>query len=156
MEKYYSAFVADTDKQGLSLPLIVNEGGKNKKNMHGKNQIHAVHVVIFMKNVLNLTPHTLVVGGNEIKSAGVARVSETSELVRTEVTPYGEIPVFRTTFGHVIDLPDEREDTLLVVSAITARAAMQENPARRDIFVPGKQIRDAEGRIVGCEGIAIY
>lgn len=124
--------------------------------MHRKNKIHAVHVVIFMKQILNLTPHTLVVGGNEIKSAGVARVSETSELVRTEITSYGEIPVFRTTFGHVIDLPDEREDTLIVVSAITARAAMQENPARRDIFVPGKQIRDAEGRIVGCEGIAIY
>ena len=119
-------------------------------------QIHAVHVVIFMKQILNLTPHTLVVGGNEIKSAGVARVSETSELVRTEATPYGEIPVFRTTFGHVIDLPEEREDTLLVVSAITARAAMQENPNRRDIFVPGKQIRDTEGRIIGCEGIAIY
>ena len=157
MEKYKTAFVADMDRTGNAAPPDSERGRKtNKKNMYGKIQIHAVHVVIFMKQILNLTPHTLVVGGNEIKSAGVARVSETSELVRTEITSYGEIPIFRTTFGHVIDLPEEKEDTILVVSAITARAAMQENPARRDIFVPGKQIRDIEGRIVGCEGIAIY
>lgn len=109
-----------------------------------------------MKDILNLTPHTLVVGGKEIKSVGVARVSETSELVKTETTPYGEIPVFKITFGKVIDLPTEKEDTLLVVSAITAKAALSENPGRRDIFVPGKQIRDTERKIIGCEGIAIY
>lgn len=109
-----------------------------------------------MKKILNLTPHTLNINSVEIKSSGIARVSESSKLVRTELTGYGAIPVFRTTFGQVIDLPEEQEDTLLVVSAITAKAALAENPNRRDIFVPGKQIRDAEGRIVGCEGIAIY
>ena len=109
-----------------------------------------------MKKIINLTPHTLNINSVEIKSSGIARVSETSELVRTEHTEYGEIPVFRTTFGAVIDLPAEQEDTLLVVSAITAKAALSENPNRKDIFVPGKQIRDAEGRIIGCEGIAIY
>lgn len=109
-----------------------------------------------MKTILNLTPHTLNIKGVEIKSSGIARVSETSKLVRTETTTHGKIDVFKTTFGTVIDLPTEKENTILVVSAITAKAALSENPRRRDIFVPGKQIRDNEGKIIGCEGIAIY
>ena len=41
-----------------------------------------------MKTILNLTPHTLNIKGIEIKSSGIARVSETSKLVRTEITTH--------------------------------------------------------------------
>lgn len=109
-----------------------------------------------MKQIKNLTPHVLYINNVEIKSDGIARVAEQSEALGFVETQYGQIPVFKTVFGNTVDLPEEQNDVIFVVSAITAKAAMAKTPNRKDIFVPGKQIRDSEGRIIGCEGIAVY
>lgn len=101
--------------------------------------------------IINLTPHVITVvtnnGNIEIKPSGVIpRVS-------VKTVPAGSIngiPLFRNEYGEVVDLPEEQEGTLLVVSGLLKSAC----PSRSDLVVPAKQIRDDQGRIVGCEGLA--
>jgi len=98
--------------------------------------------------VVNLTPHTInVVCGVEVAipaSGTVARCREIS-------TPVGEvngIPIVTKTFGEVVDLPEPQEDTIYIVSALVAAAAVK--AGRLDVVSPGDLVRDAEGKIIGC------
>lgn len=101
--------------------------------------------------IKNLTPHTInIVTGNgniEITPSGVIpRVS-------VKTVPVGSangIPLFRNEYGNVVDLPDPVDGTLYVVSGLLKSAC----PERSDLVVPAKQIRDEQGRIIGCEGLA--
>lgn len=104
-----------------------------------------------MTNIINLTPHTITIGKGtetiEIKPSGtIPRVS-------VKTIPAGEvngIPLFRNEYGEVVDLPPAKDGTLLVVSGLLKSAC----PERSDLVVPAKQIRDEQGRIIGCEGLA--
>lgn len=106
--------------------------------------------------IINLTPHVLVCAGISIPSAGVARAAEISVQIDEVETEAGKIPVFKTRFGEPFNLPAPQAGTGYVVSSLTAAAVKQFFPNRKDIYVPGKQIRDDAGRVVGCEGLAIY
>jgi hypothetical protein len=104
-----------------------------------------------MKNIINLTPHTINVVLEdrtiEIPSSGVARCSQSSQLVG-EVNG---IPLTATTFGEVIDLPEPTEDTLFIVS----RLIMSACPERNDLLCPNELVRDEEGKIIGCKSFAV-
>jgi hypothetical protein len=100
--------------------------------------------------VVNLTPHTIniIVGEKNISippSGVVARVS-TTEVATGEV---GGIPTFATKFGEVVDLPSSSDDDIFVTSALVVAAV----PNRKDVFSPGKLIRDGAGNVVGCAGL---
>jgi hypothetical protein len=45
-------------------------------------------------------------------------------------------------------------DTYYVVSSLTAEAARRSGRTLDDLLVPGQSIRDADGRIVGCQSLA--
>lgn len=104
-----------------------------------------------MKKIINLTPHTLNFVFNETKvdiapSGLIARVS-TKE---TSMDPINGIPVFRTEYGEIENLPDPCEGTVYVVSSLVAARC----PERTDVFVPGRPIRDAQYRIIGSSGLS--
>ena len=88
----------------------------------------------------------------ELPSEGVARAA-TSTVAAGEVRVTGvSFPVTRTVFGEVVDLPEVEEDTLLVVSLITANAAVAGGRTADDLLVVGETVRDEGGRIIGCTG----
>jgi hypothetical protein len=60
-------------------------------------------------------------------------------------------PLVRGTYGQVIDLPDQQEGVLLVVSALV-RAAL---PGRRDLASPADLVRDTVGRVLGCRALEV-
>lgn len=62
------------------------------------------------------------------------------------------VPVVRQSFGDVHGLPDPEAGTIYIVSMPVAQAVGR---SRDDVFVPGEQIRDETGRIVGCRSIAL-
>lgn len=75
-------------------------------------------------NLINLTPHAIVIIGDDDKSTVVPTCGD---VVRCAVTsePAGEfagIPLSRTTFGEVVGLPDPQPDTLYIVSMIVRNA----------------------------------
>lgn len=103
-------------------------------------------------NIKNLTPHTINFVSSEgypimdIKPEGtVARVS-----VRTAtVGEIDGIPVTKSVYGEVMDLPEPEEGTIYIVSALVAGRV----PEREDVFIPNESVRDEKGRIVGCKSL---
>ncbi len=106
--------------------------------------------------IRNLTPHAinLLNDNNEViitiePSGIIARAAQTKELVE-ELCIYGmTIPVYESTFGKVENLPEPEEDTIFVVSALTAQACK----GRNDIYITDNPVRDDQGRIIGCRSL---
>ena len=105
-----------------------------------------------MANIINLTPHTIVIvsdDGNVIRtidpSGTVARVS--AKTIRSG--EFDGIPLTRTEFGEVVDLPGPTEDIVYVVSSLVASRV----PERDDVLIPNESVRDEKGRIVGCRSL---
>jgi hypothetical protein len=113
-----------------------------------------------MSSLINLTPHAVNIcnaQGEPLftlpRSGTVARVSVTQESAGSLT---GGIPLFRTKFGEVQDLPecDPDNDVVYIVSLVVAQ-----HPAvagREDIASPGELIRDVNGQPVGCKGLTVY
>ena len=100
--------------------------------------------------IINLTPHAITFVNDEgkpissIPSNGIARVAS----MTTVVGYINCIPVTETTFGEVEGLPEAKPGTCYVVSRMVATAAK-----RNDLYVPGMQVRDAEGHVIGCKSL---
>ena len=110
--------------------------------------------------IVNLTPHAVtVLGANmeliaKIESSGNARSKQ-------ESSPIGlldNIPLFETHYGAPIDLPDPEEDTILIVSKITADAAREAGRNLDDLYLVFDTVRDpaSPSNILGCRGLAPY
>lgn len=102
-----------------------------------------------MKNIVNLTPHTLaiLVPGNTIyiePEPVPARVEVTFE----DGGVVSGIPVGYAKYGEIENLPEPKEGTIYVVSGMVESRAL-----RKDVYSPGKLVRDSNGRPVGCEGL---
>lgn len=106
----------------------------------------------------NLTPHALSVralNGSTIvlppDPRGAARV--VYDRLPPEQTTIAGHEVAITVAGsprEIIGLPEPEEDVVLIVAKAVADAA----PAGRgDLMSPGRLLRDAEGRVIGCDGL---
>lgn len=63
------------------------------------------------------------------------------------------IPIGRAAWGQVVGLPAPESGIYHVVSVIVAEAAVDAGRTIDDLLVPGDQVRDDKGRIVGCRGL---
>lgn len=114
-----------------------------------------------MTTIINYTPHAVkIVDGEgalvrEFAPSGFAirLASETKRIgtvagVPLTTTEYGE-PVLVTPEGDQVAMPEPEDGKLYIVSAMV-RAAL---PGREDLLVPAEQVRDDQGRIVGCRSL---
>ena len=98
--------------------------------------------------IINLTPHTIneTTTGTSFKPSGiVARVA--TKQIQVDTIP-NNIPVYETTFGEVVGVPDEQENVMYIVSAMCLNAMAN----REDLIAPGNLKRDENGQPVGCMG----
>jgi hypothetical protein len=117
--------------------------------------------------IINCTPHTVdiyrsdapsvITDGRFIvelslpPSGTVARITE--EVIPGQLAPRvgaEATPVVFVEYGHVTGLPDVRPKTWYLVSLPVALAL----PARRDLLVSYRQVRNAAGTVVGCRALA--
>ena len=112
-----------------------------------------------MKTIINLTPHEIILynedGTNVLErfpSMGTARASVVAEPVSVDGCPY---PVTRNSYGDPIGLPEKTDDTLYIVSLITAQAAIMSGRGNEDLLLTSDLVRDEEGRIIGCKAFSI-
>ena len=108
--------------------------------------------------LVNLTPHVINVHCHgdvvvDVAPSGVvARCTVTSEEVETITTDDGiSIPVRRSTFGELKDLPEPQDGVMYIVSRIVLDAAK----GRTDLRAPGALKRGPDGQPVGCDGLTI-
>lgn len=106
--------------------------------------------------IINLTPHSINFLGAEnrvvltVPSSGVARAAQRRETIGWVELDGMTLPVTRSKFGAVEGLPAAQDDTIYVVSALTAQAV----PEREDVFIVDDSVRDENGRIIGVRGLA--
>jgi hypothetical protein len=107
-----------------------------------------------MIRIDNCTPHSLVVCDEDDRplvtlppSGVVVRVAVTRE----QAGVLGGIPIFRTTTGPLVGLPEPQPGAYFVCSLIAAQAAWA--VGRRDVLAPGELVRDAAGQPIGCRGL---
>ena len=111
-----------------------------------------------MKKILNYTPHSITFKSAaqtfEVQSVGVARATTESKLVGF----IDDLPIMQKTFGKVYGLPDPNlidENTILIVSSLTAQAAKAENHSLfSKMYIVNDTLRDANGRITAATSLA--
>ena len=64
---------------------------------------------------------------------------------------WGGVPLSRTEFGEPVGMPEPEEGTLYIVSQLVKSAF----PGRKDLMVPAEVVRDAEGKILGCQSLGL-
>lgn len=108
-----------------------------------------------MASIVNLTPHTASVIGTDgevvasFPSEGIARAAQTD----VKVGEINGVPIVKTTFGEVVDLPAPVEGVFLIVSIITLNAAKAGGRPTDDLLITSGLVRDESGRIVGCKAL---
>lgn len=113
-------------------------------------------------NVINLTPHTINLVAEDgtqllsLESQGVARVASTTEVVGHLQVGDVVVPRTHTAFGEVEGLPDPEPGVGYIVSNMVISALVQHGRLdRNDLFTPGLQVRDEQGRVIGCRSLDV-
>lgn len=110
-------------------------------------------------NVINLTPHTINLVAEDgtqllsLESQGVARVASTTEVVGQLQIGEVVVPQTHTAFGEVEGLPEQAPGVGYIVSNMIISALAQQGVHRGDLFTPGLQVRDEQGRVIDCRSL---
>jgi hypothetical protein len=108
--------------------------------------------------IVNLTPHPLHIRRADGSTLHVHAWWKT-HWARIEERHAGYEPSFeglmilQLYFGKAVNIPKPQEGTVYIVRLITALEGGEELRKRDDIFVPGREIRDEQGRIIACDGL---
>jgi len=110
-----------------------------------------------MANVINLTPHPINLMGKggaivTVEPSGqIARVTTTEIYLKDVEIDKVVVPVMRTTFERVANLPEPDGTTWYIVSRIVKAAC----PDRDDLLVPTHVVRDENGTIICAQALSI-
>lgn len=114
----------------------------------------------------NLTPHPVVIYPDGVadraradqaiaswaSSGAMARLVERVGPARSLATDQGVVPVSVVSYADEVEgLPEPREGTAYIVSRVTAAAV-----ARADLYFPLDEVRDGQGRIIGCRALGRF
>ncbi len=103
---------------------------------------------------VNVTPHALKIRREDgtfldIPASGtVARVAASAVVVNV----IDGVPVRKTTFGSLVDLPESQPGVVYIGSLLVAKAAVREG--RSDVVSPGQLLRDEAGQPIGADGLS--
>ena len=106
------------------------------------------------KRLVNLTPHAIHFIDEQgavkmtVEPSGVIARCATTTITTGEIAG---IPVTTTEYGEVVNLPAPEKGTIYIVSSLVAQHCKD----RGDVFVPGEQVRDDQGRVIGCRSLGL-
>ena len=102
--------------------------------------------------IMNCTPHAINImdsEGKEILTLEPSGICPRCSVERKKVGNINGIPINKSVFGDVYDLPSPQPDTIYIVSRVVAEAARRE-----DLYIVDNAVRDENGRIIGCRALA--
>ncbi len=103
-------------------------------------------------NIINLTPHPITFMDCENDIIEIVEPSDKIARLKTDTAIIGwinDIPITKTVFGKVENLPDPKDNTVYILSSLVAKAVND----RDDVFIPNESVRDEKGRIIGCKSL---
>lgn len=109
------------------------------------------------KNVINLTPHDIhmYVNDKKVQTYPAHYTTEEQHLIprcsmeTIQVDTLDDMfPLYKTVYGEVNNLPDQKEDTYLIVSAMVRNKRSD----RTDLISPYDLIRNDKQQVIGCTG----
>ena len=105
--------------------------------------------------VVNCTPHdvNLITENGSItfpKSGIIPRLTEQQVKINSVIVNGIEIDIMSKSFLEPEGLPEPKENTIFIVSALVAGAVKN----RDDLVIPNDIIRDDKGNIIGCKNLA--
>ena len=86
-----------------------------------------------------------------VPSSGISRAA----CVETPVGQIDGVPVFKMAFGEPENVPDPEDGVMYIVSSITAQACREAGRTTKDLLLPARTVRDAEGRVIGCTAFSV-
>lgn len=123
--------------------------------------------------VINCTPHAVTIAGYTIPPSGqIARALETSTIVGSlRSAAHPPIPLTRTEYTALVmsipaptgdpsdrmdvGFPEPSEAVYYVVSLVAVQCAARVGRTTADLLVPGQQLRDEQGRVIGCRSLDV-
>ena len=102
--------------------------------------------------IVNCTPHAINImdsEGKEILTLEPSGICPRCSVERKKVGDINGIPINKSIFGDVYDLPSPEHDTIYIVSRLVAEATRRE-----DLYIVDDAVRDENGRIIGCRALA--
>lgn len=103
--------------------------------------------------IINCTPHAISFvadNGDIIRTIPASGILPRVATSYTVAATIDGIPDEITVYGDVEGLPAEEPETILVVSALVANACKN----RKDLRIPGRQVRDEAGHVIGCKSLS--
>ena len=107
--------------------------------------------------LVNLTPHKISIFNPWKKP--ICDIPVNNSVARVNITTKKEgkinkIPIVRTNFGEVEGLPTPSEETMYIVSLLTAAAVSRSERTTEDLLVPTRIFRTWKGDIIGCRALS--
>ena len=102
--------------------------------------------------IMNCTPHAINIMDSERKeilTLEPSGICPRCSVERKKVGDINGIPINKSVFGDVYDLPSPQPDTIYIVSRLVAEATRRE-----DLYIVDDAVRDENGRIIGCRALA--
>ena len=109
--------------------------------------------------LINLTPNVITIHAEGqlivLQPSGVVArlLVERLDLATIEVDGI-TVPVNATILKDLVDMPEPQDGVCYVASDVVTKRAMELD--REDVFGPGEVIRDDNGIVIGCAGLALY
>ena len=104
--------------------------------------------------IINKTPHTVYVYDDNSVLVAEYQPNSIPVRIKADVKRIGDlagIPLTSTVYGDLEGLPDEQPGVCYIVSGLVKAAC----PERKDLLVPSEQLRDDQGRVIGCKSFSI-
>lgn len=105
-----------------------------------------------MTRIMNMTPHTINFVTEDGAPLMAVEPSGTIARVSVKTETIGEIagiPVTKSVYSDIVDLPAPQEGVVYVVSSLVAQRCVD----RDDVYIPNESVRDNQGRIIGCKSL---
>jgi hypothetical protein len=121
----------------------------------GMKRVRIINLTPHQLNIYDLSGETMILSIPPPESTPIPRVSTTSKIVGTINIDGIEVPIRKVTYGDIENLPEEREDTIYIVSTLVTLALREKGIERRDLLSPDTNtdsvVRDKEGRVLGVK-----
>lgn len=106
-------------------------------------------------NIVNLTAHSILEMSSNIEYKASGIIARVNMIQKSIFTLNTGVAITKTIYDSIVGLPEPKQNTFYLVSAVVINALRENNITRDDVIAPNKVIRDSNGTVKGCVGFRL-